>query len=104
MARVSFPTTNIDKLCRFKEKVKLVLKATRQHARNLARFAAIYKTSMLGLRYLNPTQSGKEGRYDTFFSGLLGGYVVFGSGRQGSVNQQVWCRHDYYHDYILTVR
>jgi peroxisomal membrane protein 4 len=73
---------------RFKEKVKMILKATRQHARNLARFAVIYKTAMLALRYLNPTTGGKEGPYDTFFSGLLGGYVVFGSGKQGSVNQQ----------------
>lgn len=72
----------------FKEKVKMILKATRQHARNLARFAVIYKTSMLALRYLNPTTRGKEGQYDTFFAGLLGGYVVFGSGKQGSVNQQ----------------
>jgi peroxisomal membrane protein 4 len=83
-----------------KEKIKLVLKATRQHARNLARFAAIYKTSMLALRIINPTGPGKEGPYDTFFSGLLGGYIVFGSGRQGSVNQQVlspcapWCSPD----------
>src|SRR5579871_5113548 len=73
----------------FREKIRLVLKATRQHARNLAYFATIYKSSMLLIRYLNPMNSGKEGPYDTFFAGLIGGYAVFGRGRQGSVNKQV---------------
>jgi hypothetical protein len=44
---------------------------------------------MLLLRMLNPIRPGKEGPYDTFLAGLLGGYTVFGRGRQGSVNQQV---------------
>jgi len=73
----------------FREKIRLVLKATRQHARNLAYFATIYKSSMLLIRYLNPMNGGKEGPYDTFFAGLIGGYAVFGRGRQGSVNKQV---------------
>jgi peroxisomal membrane protein 4 len=75
----------------FQEKIKLVAKATRQHARNLATFAAIYKSCMLILRLLNPMAPGKEGPYDTFFSGLVGGYYVFGKGRAGSssVNQQI---------------
>ncbi|KIX98846.1 uncharacterized protein Z520_05307 [Fonsecaea multimorphosa CBS 102226] len=72
-----------------REKVRLVLKATRQHARNLAFFATVYKSSMLLLRLLNPATPGKEGPYDTFVAGLLGGYVVFGRGKQGSVNQQI---------------
>lgn len=73
------------------EKLKLVYKATRQHASNLARFAAIYKTCMLLLRLLNPDGRGKEGPYDTFMSGLAGGYLVFGRGRgaASSVNQQI---------------
>jgi peroxisomal membrane protein 4 len=71
-----------------REKVRLVLRATRQHARNLASFAVVYKSSMLVLRMLNPIRPGKEGPYDTFFAGLLGGYTVFGR-RQGSVNQQI---------------
>jgi peroxisomal membrane protein 4 len=45
---------------------------------------------MLLIRYLNPLNNGKEGPYDTFFAGLVGGYAVFGRGRQGSVNKQVW--------------
>ncbi|OAP63634.1 hypothetical protein AYL99_02861 [Fonsecaea erecta] len=72
-----------------REKVRLVLRATRQHARNLAFFATVYKSAMLILRLLNPATPGKEGPYDTFFAGLLGGYVVFGRGKQGSVNQQI---------------
>ncbi|KAL2001142.1 hypothetical protein VTN02DRAFT_2188 [Thermoascus thermophilus] len=70
------------------EKVKLVLKATRQHARNLAMFATIYKSTMIALRNLNPAGAGKEGRYDSFVAGLLGGYVVFGR-NPGSISQQI---------------
>lgn len=70
----------------FREKLWMVYKATRQHARNLAYFATIYKTSMLLLRTFN---GGKEGDFDSFFAGLMGGYTVFGRGRQGSVNQQI---------------
>ena len=66
-----------------KEKIRLVLRATKQHASNLARFAVIYKTSMLILRLINPVRPGKEGPYDTFFAGLAGGYVVFGRAAQG---------------------
>lgn len=65
-----------------REKLRLVFKATRQHARNLAYFATVYKSSMLILRLLNPARPGKEGPYDTFFAGLLGGYVVFGREKQ----------------------
>ncbi|KAK9548532.1 hypothetical protein V6Z77_008436 [Aspergillus fumigatus] len=72
----------------FREKVKLVLKATRQHARNLATFALIYKGSMIVLRNVNPTGVGKEGRYDSFFAGLLGGYAVFGR-HKTSITQQI---------------
>lgn len=77
-----------DTTYRFREKLKLVLKATRQHARNLATFAVIYKASLIVLRNISPAGSGKEGRYDSFFAGLLGGYVVFGR-QPGSVSQQV---------------
>ncbi|KAL1986943.1 hypothetical protein VTN96DRAFT_5360 [Rasamsonia emersonii] len=72
----------------FREKIKLVLKATRQHARNLATFAVIYKSTLFALKYLNPAGSGKEGRYDTFVAGLLGGYIVFGR-NPGSISQQI---------------
>ncbi|KAB8077856.1 putative peroxisomal membrane protein [Aspergillus leporis] len=72
----------------FREKVLLVLKATRQHARNLATFAFIYKSAMLVLRNVNPSGAGKEGRFDSFFAGLLGGYAVFGR-KKTSITQQI---------------
>ncbi|KAE8141013.1 peroxisomal membrane protein 4 [Aspergillus pseudotamarii] len=72
----------------FREKAKLVLKATRQHARNLATFAFIYKSSMIVLRNVNPSGVGKEGRFDSFFAGLLGGYAVFGRNKT-SITQQI---------------
>lgn len=47
---------------------------------------------MIALRRLGPT--GKEGPYDTFFAGLMGGYIVFGqrnprTGKVSSVSQQI---------------
>ena len=42
---------------------------------------------MLLLRHA--ASSGKEGSYDTFLAGLLGGYVVFGRNGHSSVNQQI---------------
>ncbi|KAG6291009.1 hypothetical protein E4U09_004159 [Claviceps aff. purpurea] len=77
----------------FRQKTTLVLRATKKHAFNLARFATIYKATMLALRYFGPNQ-GKEGPYDAFLGGLLGGYIVFGqrsprSGKISSVSQQI---------------
>ena len=98
--------------CRFRQKISLVLRATRKHASNLARFATIYKLTMLALKHYGPTP-GKEGAYlrvclyanlmltcfcpgpyDAFVAGLLGGYFVFGqrsarNGKISSVNQQI---------------
>ncbi|KAI1818485.1 peroxisomal membrane protein 24 [Poronia punctata] len=76
----------------FREKVSLVFKATRTHARNLAKFATIYKVACYVLKHYGPTP-GKEGPYDHFMAGILGGYFVFGarsrSGKISSVNQQI---------------
>ncbi|EXK47930.1 hypothetical protein FOXG_00424 [Fusarium oxysporum f. sp. lycopersici 4287] len=77
----------------FPQKVNLVLRATRHHATNLARFALIYKLTMLALKYLG-AEPGKEGTYDSFVGGLVGGYFVFGgrskrTGKISSVNQQI---------------
>lgn len=69
------------------EKLRLILRATRQHARNLAVYATLYKLNMYVLRTSRSSQ--KELRYDTFMAGLLGGYIVFGRGFQSSVNQQI---------------
>lgn len=73
--------------CSLREKLKLVSKATFQHARNLATFATIYKTALLFLR--NSSSDGKESSPHTFIAGLVGGYMVFGRGIQSSVNQQI---------------
>ncbi|EKV20010.1 Peroxisomal membrane protein (PmpP24), putative [Penicillium digitatum PHI26] len=90
-SKVRFPHALVTKLIaslyRIREKTKLVLKATRLHARNLSTFAIIYKASMIVLRNI-PSGAGKEGRYDSFFAGLLGGYAVFGR-QQGSISQQI---------------
>ena len=77
-----------------REKLRIVLKSTRQHARNLATFAVIYKSIMLVLKQspdpISPASVvGKEGSYDAFLAGLIGGYAVFGRGHQSSVNQQI---------------
>lgn len=70
------------------EKIKLIYKATRQHARNLALFALLYKSSMLMLR---KASGDKQHHSHTFLAGLFGGYWVFGHGKgaTSSVNQQI---------------
>ncbi|KAL8820334.1 MAG: hypothetical protein Q9223_001414 [Gallowayella weberi] len=70
-----------------REKLQIILKATFQHARNLATFATVYKAMMLCLR--NTSTEGKESSSHTFLAGLVGGYMVFGRGIQSSVNQQI---------------
>lgn len=75
-----------------KEKVGLILRATKTHAANLAKYATVYKTTMLALKHLG-SNPGKEGPLDTFFAGLLGGYLVFGRrskrGNISSVSKQI---------------
>lgn len=76
-----------------REKARLVFRATRTHAGNLAKFATIYKLTCLLLKHMGPTP-GKEGAHDSLVAGLIGGYAVFGrrsprSGRVPSVNQQI---------------
>ncbi|KAM5477087.1 hypothetical protein MauCBS54593_000358 [Microsporum audouinii] len=71
-----------------KKKIWMVLNATKTHARNLAYFAVVYKSSMWALKYIGPTGWGKEGPYDTFLAGLLGGYLVFGRS-PGDVSLQI---------------
>ncbi|KAM7222602.1 peroxisomal membrane protein 4 [Rhypophila decipiens] len=75
-----------------REKLWLIFRATKTHARNLAKFATIYKATCMLLKNYGSTP-GKEGSYDSFMAGLLGGYIVFGqrsrSGKISSVNQQI---------------
>jgi len=65
-------------------RLKTILRATRQHATNLAQFVAMYKTFLLVQRKLN---GGKPRTHDTFFAGLLGGYLVFGE--RSAINEQI---------------
>ncbi|RKF59760.1 Peroxisomal membrane protein 4 [Golovinomyces cichoracearum] len=75
-----------------REKILIILQAVRTHAKKLATFAVIYKTAMLLLKRVG-SDPGKEGTYDTFFAGLLGGYLVFGrrpaNGRVSSISKQI---------------
>lgn len=87
-------TTNATNSVR--EKLWLIFRATRTHARNLAKFATIYKLTCVLLKHYGPGGGGpgKEGPYDSLVAGLLGGYFVFGgrsrsSGKVSSVNQQI---------------
>ena len=70
-----------------REKLLAIFKATRLHAFNLAKFALLYKSSMLALRNVN----GKEQSVHPFLAGLFGGYWVFGHGKAAfsSVSQQI---------------
>src|SRR5689334_4802779 len=74
------------------EKLQLIFRATRTHAQNLAKYATVYKLTMLLLKHMG-SEPGKEGPYDTFFAGLLGGYLVFGrrskKGHISSVSKQI---------------
>jgi len=66
-------------------RAKFIFKATKQHALNLAKFVSIYKTVLLLQRRL--AHRGKEGRADTFWAGLVGGWMVFGN--RNAVNEQI---------------
>jgi len=68
----------------WKQRALVIYRATRQHALNLAKFVALYKTFLLVQRKVN---GGKERKADTFIAGLLGGYLVFGE--RNAVNEQI---------------
>jgi len=48
------------------------------------KYVALYKTMLLVQRRAN---GGKERNFDTFFAGLIGGYLVFGD--RNPINEQV---------------
>ncbi|QRW27576.1 mitochondrial import inner membrane translocase subunit TIM17 [Rhizoctonia solani] len=66
------------------QRAKTIFKATKQHATNLAKFVTIYKTLLLVQRRAN---GGKEKSADSFFAGLIGGYLVFGD--RTAINEQI---------------
>jgi peroxisomal membrane protein 4 len=69
----------------WKTRTRTILRATKTHALNLAKFVSLYKT-LLFLQ--KKTNGGKERNLDTFIAGLIGGYVVFGE--RTAINEQVW--------------
>lgn len=75
------------------QRARVIFKATKQHATNLAKFVTIYKTLLLVQRRAN---GGKEKSADSFLAGLVGGYLVFGD--RTAINEQV-CEVNATHDY-----
>jgi len=68
----------------WKSRATTIFRATKQHALNLAKFVSLYKIFLLVQKKAN---GGKERSSDTFFAGLLGGYIIFGE--RTAVNEQV---------------
>jgi len=68
---------------------KKIITATRQHAVRLAKYVAIYKTSLMILRDL--FHEGKQHSVDPFIAGMLGGWYMFGD--RTPVNEQVCVQH-----------
>jgi len=68
----------------WQSRLRVIYRTTRQHAFNLAKFVAIYKTLMLIQRKVN---GSKQRDADTFIAGLLGGWLVFGD--RSAVNEQI---------------
>ncbi|KAL1919353.1 uncharacterized protein VTP21DRAFT_2046 [Calcarisporiella thermophila] len=66
------------------DKIKVILRATRQHARGLAFFVTTYKTIMLILYKL---AGNKEHSINSFIAGCIGGYFVFGE--NNNINFQI---------------
>ncbi len=65
------------------KKLKFVARAAATHARNLAMFAALYKTARILLRGLH----GQEHQAHAFLSACVGGYTVFG--KNNPINMQI---------------
>jgi len=65
-------------------RTRVIYRATKQHAFNLAKFVSLYKTFML---IQSKSNGGKQRSSDTFLAGLLGGYIVFGE--RSAVNEQI---------------
>ncbi|KIJ68647.1 hypothetical protein HYDPIDRAFT_82708 [Hydnomerulius pinastri MD-312] len=68
----------------WKARCRVIYRATKQHALNLAKFVSLYKALLLLQKKAN---GGKERGADTFIAGLIGGYVVFGD--RTAVNEQI---------------
>lgn len=67
----------------WKTRALQICMTTKQHAIGLASFVSLYKTLLLLQKRL---RGGKQGKADTFFAGLIGGYIVFGD--RTAINEQ----------------
>ena len=65
-------------------RARTIFQATKAHATSLMKYVALYKTLLLVQKRAN---GGKERSFDTFFAGLVGGYIVFGD--RNAINEQV---------------
>lgn len=70
-------------LCSLREKVEFILRATFQHARNLALLATSYKV----LCFLQRRATGRQHPLQNFISAAISGYFVFGENNK--INMQV---------------
>jgi len=68
----------------WKSRIQTIFRATKTHALNLAKYVTLYKTLMM---IQKKTNDGKERRFDPFFAGLVGGYMVFGE--RNAINEQI---------------
>ncbi|EKM83436.1 hypothetical protein AGABI1DRAFT_110100 [Agaricus bisporus var. burnettii JB137-S8] len=68
----------------WQDRAKVIFRATKQHAFNLAKFVSLYKICLLVQKKAN---NGKPRNSDTFIAGLLSGYLVFGE--RNAVNEQI---------------
>jgi len=68
----------------WKTRARHIFSLTKQHALSLASFVSLYKTLLLLQKRLN---GGKERKADTFFAGLIGGYIIFGD--RTAINEQI---------------
>ena len=71
-------------VCSWNTRARTIFRATKIHATNLMKYVALYKTLLLIQKKAN---GGKERGFDTFFAGLVGGYLVFGD--RNAINEQV---------------
>ncbi|KAK9459021.1 Tim17/Tim22/Tim23/Pmp24 family-domain-containing protein [Lipomyces oligophaga] len=67
-------------------KIRMILKATKEHAQNLALFVGLYKTVLALCR--RTREDRKQRDSDSLLAGAIGGYFVFGR-QQSSINQQI---------------
>lgn len=75
----------LTRLVSWQARIQQILRATKTHALNLAKYVALYKTLLLVQK---KSHSGKVQSADPFIAGTIAGFAIFGSDRS-AVNEQV---------------